>query len=114
MEIEDRNKTEMFNPYERLVDIIVEGQVRRVPENNTILRCLQFLALEPVSEAELCWNGDCLNCKVSIAVNGVNSSAIACRQQVSEGMEITKLSDHLSEAVRDAFAADDGTNILEL
>ena len=43
----------------RLIEITLCGEKRLVPENNSILRCLQFLEMEKVSDANLCWNGDC-------------------------------------------------------
>jgi hypothetical protein len=37
---------DMFEPYDRLIEIEILGKTRSVPENNSILRCLQFLDLE--------------------------------------------------------------------
>ncbi|HTH38231.1 MAG TPA: 2Fe-2S iron-sulfur cluster-binding protein [Pyrinomonadaceae bacterium] len=84
---------EIFEPYEKLIDVTVCGERRRVPENNSILRCLQFLEMEAVSDSELCWNGDCLGCQVWIK-NGENEKAVmACRTNAEDGMEIVRLSE---------------------
>jgi hypothetical protein len=84
---------EVFEPYEKLIDITISGERRRVPENNSILRCLQFLDMEAVSDSELCWNGDCLECRVWIKNGEKERAVIACRTNAEEGMEIVRLSE---------------------
>ena len=86
---------DIFEPYEKLIEITIEGAAHRVPENNTILRCLQFLDIEKISDAELCWNGECLDCRVAIRTEGKERTVIACRTKVAEGMAITHVSDAL-------------------
>jgi hypothetical protein len=86
---------EIFVPYERLIEIEVLGRKFRVPENNSILRCLQFLEMETISHADLCWNGECLNCQVAIDAGGKERSVIACRSDVSEGMKIVRMSEEI-------------------
>ena len=86
---------EMFAPYERLIEIEILGRPRRVPENNSILRCLQFLQMDNISNADLCWNGDCLNCQVWIERNGKEKAVMSCRTTVSEGMKIVRISPDL-------------------
>jgi len=86
---------EIFEPYEKLIEIDLCGKRRLVPENNSILRCLQFLDMESVSDSELCWNGDCMECQVWIRNGEKEKSVIACRTKAEEGMEIIQLSDSL-------------------
>lgn len=84
--------TEILEPYEDLLEITVLGRECRVPEKNTILRCLQFLDPENISDAELCWNGECLDCMVELAAsNGATKRVIACRTLAENGMEIIGL-----------------------
>jgi NADH dehydrogenase/NADH:ubiquinone oxidoreductase 75 kD subunit (chain G) len=83
---------EMFEPYDRLISITIEGCKEMVPENNSLLRCFQFLDVEGISDAELCWNGDCLDCQVLVKIGDSTKAAIACRTIVKENMEITGLS----------------------
>jgi len=85
--------TEIFEPYEKLIEISICGERAEVPENNTILRGLQFLHMESVSDSELCWNGECLDCQVWLKVGDKEKAVIACRTQVVEGMEIVKIAD---------------------
>ncbi len=86
----------MFEPYDKLLAITIEGRVEYVPENNSLLRCLQFLDVEGISDAELCWNGDCLDCQVWIKNGDTEKAVIACRTTVREGIEITRLSESIN------------------
>ena len=84
---------EIFEPYDRLVTITICGRERQVPENNSILRGLQYLDMETISYGDFCWNGECLNCQVWVRSGDKEKAVIACRSNVSDGMEIVKLSD---------------------
>lgn len=86
---------DIFEPYGKLIEIDLCGSKVRVPENNTILRCLQFLDMETISEAELCWNGDCLNCQVRVLTGEKEKTVIACRAYAVEGMAIVGINDDL-------------------
>ena len=92
---------EIFEPFERLIEIEICGETRRVPENNSILRCLQFLEMETVSNGDFCWNGECLNCQVWIRNGDKEKAVIACRALVQEGMQIVKVSDDVRAAFSD-------------
>jgi NADH dehydrogenase/NADH:ubiquinone oxidoreductase subunit G len=87
---------DIFEPYEKLVTITLCGKTREVPENNTILRGLQFLDVEAISYGEFCWNGECLNCQVWLKQGEKDKAVMACRTNVSEGMEIVKMSDEIA------------------
>jgi hypothetical protein len=89
----DKDLPNIFEPYERLIDITVCGELRRVPENNSILRCLQFLEMEAVSDSELCWNGDCMDCQVWVKNGEKERAVMACRTNAEGGMEIVRLSE---------------------
>lgn len=84
---------DIFAPYERLVDIEILGESRRVPENNTLLRCFQFLAMESISYGDFCWNGECLNCQVWLQQGDKEKAVLACRTTVIEGMKVIRLAD---------------------
>ncbi len=86
----------MFEPYELLLRINILGKDHDVPENNSILRCLQFLEIEKISDAELCWNGECLNCQVWLKSDEGEKAVIACRTKVKAGIEISRLSDAIA------------------
>lgn len=93
------NHPEMFAPYERLIEIEIKGRKFEVPENNSILRCLQFLEMNSISNADLCWNGDCLNCQVWIEKGNKEKAVIACRTTATEGMKIVRISEELPFSV---------------
>lgn len=88
---------DIFEPYDRLVAINICGRTVEVPENNSILRGLQYLDMERVSEAELCWNGECLDCQVWIKYGEKEKAAMACRTNVFDGMEIVRVSEQLAD-----------------
>ena len=56
--------TQVFRPYERLVDIKILGKTFQVPEKNTILRCFQYISPETIPYGRFCWNQDCQYCRV--------------------------------------------------
>ena len=86
---------DMFEPYERLIEIEILGTKYRVPENNSILRCLQFLDMESISYGDFCWNGECFNCQVWLKNGEKEKAVMACRTNVVEGMQIVKMSDQI-------------------
>ncbi len=89
---------DVFEPFERLVTIEICGSEREVPENNSLLRCFQYLSIESVSRGDLCWNGDCLNCQVWIAQpDGKEKGVISCRTKVSDGMKIVRMTGEMNE-----------------
>ncbi|MEP6787118.1 MAG: 2Fe-2S iron-sulfur cluster-binding protein [Acidobacteriota bacterium] len=91
MNIEDIK--DVFQPYDRLVEIEICGEKRMVPENNTLLRCFQYLALESISYGDFCWNGECINCQVWLQNGEKEKAVMACRTIVTENMKILRLAD---------------------
>jgi hypothetical protein len=82
---------EIFQPYGKLVRIEILGRARMVPENNSLLRCFQFLSMESISYGDFCWNGECLNCQVWLRNGDKEKAVMACRTEVKEGMEIVRI-----------------------
>ncbi len=95
---------DIFQPYEKLVEIEILGRRFSVPENNSLLRCFQYLSLESISYGDFCWNGECLNCQVWIRDGEKEKPAMACRTTVAEGMQIVRLAPaiDLGEAAAEA------------
>ncbi|HSK72555.1 MAG TPA: 2Fe-2S iron-sulfur cluster-binding protein [Pyrinomonadaceae bacterium] len=83
---------EIFEPFERLVQIEILGEKVKVPENNSLLRCFQFLSMQTISYGDFCWNGDCVNCQVWLENGGKEKAVLSCRTEVREGMKIVRLS----------------------
>lgn len=99
MNIEDYK--DIFEPFEKLVKIEICGETKEVPENNSLLRCFQYLSIETISLGDFCWNGDCMNCRVWLENGARNKSVLACRTNVIEGMKITRMSKEIKLMVND-------------
>lgn len=93
----------LYRRFERLTEIILHGCAVSVPENNSVLRCLQFLSLDGVSAGNYCWNGDCANCRIWFeGSDGRVCTGLACRMPVRSGLVITALSPDLEAALEDS------------
>ena len=92
---------EIFQPYERLVEIRIQGCRQQVPSNNLLLRCFQYLCLEDVSCGRFCWNQECKTCAIAYELeSGEPKTGLSCQTMVVEGMEIVKLTKELRWALR--------------
>ena len=94
MNLEDYK--DIFEPFEKLVEIEICGEVREVPENNSLLRCFQYLSIETISFGDFCWNGDCLNCQVWVKNGDKEKAVLSCRTKVEEGMQIIRLNKEIN------------------
>lgn len=86
---------EIFAPYEKLVKIEICGETAEVPENNWLLRCFQFLAMDSISIGNFCWMGDCANCQVWLESEQTGKPVLACRTKVEAGMKIIAMNDEI-------------------
>lgn len=95
--------TTLFRPYDKLVKITLLGREAEVPENNTLLRCLQFLAPESVSYGRFCWNEDCQYCRLSYDLGEGTSTraALACKLLVEEGMRVKEVTTEIKYCLRE-------------
>jgi hypothetical protein len=84
---------DIFQPYDKLVEIEILGTIHKVPENNSLLRCFQFLAMENISYGDFCWNGECLNCQVWLQNGDKEKAVMACRTIVAENMKIVRIAE---------------------
>ena len=89
---------EIFQPYEKLIEIEILGAKHMVPENNSLLRCFQFLAMENISYGDFCWNGECINCQVWLQIGEKEKAVMSCRTNVEEGMKIVRMADGIDLA----------------
>lgn len=87
---------DIFEPFDRLIEIEILGHKYEVPENNSLLRCFQYLALENISYGDFCWNGECLNCQIWLENGDKEKAVMACRTMVAENMKIVRLADGIS------------------
>jgi hypothetical protein len=92
----------MFRPFSRLVKIAILGKEFEVPENNSLLRCFQYLAIETVSCGRFCWNEDCQYCRVSfdLGEGSKTRTALSCKLIVQAGMRIKEVTTELKYCLR--------------
>ena len=83
---------DIFEPFERLIEIEILGERREVPENNSLLRCFQYLSMDTISYGDFCWNGDCANCRIWLEDTAQEKPILSCRTKVQEEMKIVRLS----------------------
>jgi hypothetical protein len=88
----DAPAQEVYEPYSRLIPIFFKGKEYHVPENNTLLRVLQYLNSE-VAYGNFCWNGDCRNCQIVIRRDNESQevTALGCLTKVVPGLQIVRL-----------------------
>jgi len=102
--------SDLYEPYSRLIQIVILGKAFEVPENNLLLRQMQFVAAD-VGYGRYCWNGECRNCEIlyRIGPDAPEHPALACRIKGQESMRVTKLAFevkyNMSEALAGAPAA---------
>jgi 2Fe-2S iron-sulfur cluster binding domain len=93
----------LFRPYSRLIKITLLDKDVEVPENNALLRCLQFLAPDSVSYGRFCWNEDCQYCRVTYDLgDGTKErAALSCKVLAEEGMRVREVSSEIRYCLRD-------------
>ena len=93
----------MFRPYSKLVKIQVLDREFEVPENNSLLRAMQYLAPEDVAMGRFCWNEECQYCRVNYDLGDGTPvrTALGCKLMVQEGMRISDVSLELKYCLRE-------------
>ncbi len=97
---------DIYEPWQKLVRLVVLGRVFHVPEKNTLLRQLQYVS-EEVGSGRYCWNAECRYCEVHYTLPGDprEHAGFACRVRGSDGMRLTRLAPELRHNLADALAA---------
>lgn len=87
----------LYDPFDRLVEIEIQGKRFQVPENNIVLRCVQYLLDEGVVLGRFCWNDECGNCELSYETKDQPGlrRARGCQLVVEEGMILKELTPDL-------------------
>ncbi len=93
----------LFRPYEKLVKISWNGTKYEVPESNTLLRALQYLAPEGISYGRFCWNEECQYCRVTCDFGPGTAArvALSCKLMVQPGMRVTDASQEIRWCLRE-------------
>ena len=94
--------SEVFRPYERLVEITILGKTFLVPDRNSLLRAFQFISPETIPYGRFCWNQECQYCRVNCQLPDDDQPRpiLSCKFIVSEGMNISELAPELVGCLR--------------
>ena len=94
--------TQIFRPYERLVEITIRGKTFLVPEKNSLLRCFQFISPETIPYGRFCWNQDCQYCRVTCQLpdDDAPREILSCKFMASSGMDITHLAPEIAACLK--------------
>jgi NADH dehydrogenase/NADH:ubiquinone oxidoreductase subunit G len=92
-----------YEPFGRLLKIMVEGKTLEAPENNTLLRCFQYIDNQGVVPGRFCWNNECGNCEVTLRTTAHPEPRRirGCQTTVQEGMILSELTPELKYWLRD-------------
>lgn len=96
-------ESSIYDPFERLVDIEIEGSSFSVPENNILLRCVQFIVDEGIVLGRFCWNNECGNCELTWRTpdRPEPQRTRGCQTVVREGMVLSELTPDLRYWLRE-------------
>src|ERR1700723_3640994 len=94
--------SDIFRPYEKLVEISIMGKTFLVPERNSLLRAFQFISPETIPYGRFCWNQECQYCKVNCQLSDDDQARpiLSCKFLVSEGMNVTEMAPELVGCLR--------------
>ena len=97
--------SDVYEPWERLIRIVVLGKALDVPDKNLLLRQLQYVS-EDVGMGRYCWNAECRYCEVSYQRPGDDTehTGLACRLRGFDGMRLTKLAAEVRYNMSEALA----------
>ena len=85
----------LFGDFKKLLHVDVMGREILMPEDNTLLRGLQFASPQSISYGRFCWNGSCNNCTVTVRDGSCESKGPACRLDAIEGLCVTSVSNEI-------------------
>jgi hypothetical protein len=100
--------SDFYEPYEKTIRIRILGRDFEVPENNLLLRQMQYVSAD-IGYGRYCWNGECRNCEVQYRREdgGQDLPALACRIKGVAGMCVTRLAFEVKYNMSEALAAAD-------
>ncbi|MBV9088208.1 MAG: (2Fe-2S)-binding protein, partial [Acidobacteriaceae bacterium] len=93
----------IFRPYAKLLKLAIKDKVYEVPESNTLLRALQYLAPDTVPYGRFCWNEECQYCRVQFKAAGDDRvrQALSCKLMVQDGMEVVEVAAEIKYCLRE-------------
>ena len=83
--------SDLYERYEKLIPLVVLGRTFEVPEENLVLRQLQFVCPE-IGYGKYCWNAECRYCEVRYRIgDGPEQAGLACRLKGVPGMRLIQV-----------------------
>jgi hypothetical protein len=97
--------SDFYEPFQKLVRIVILGRTFDVPENNLLLRQMQYVAPD-IGTGKYCWNAECRYCEISYCrrAGEPEQAALACRLKGLEGMVVTKAAFEIRYNMSEALA----------
>ena len=96
---------DLLEPWQKLIRVVILGKVFEVPENNLLLRQMQYVAPD-IGSGRYCWNAECRYCEIDYTRGqGPATPALACRIKGLEGMRVTKCALEIRYNMSEALAA---------
>jgi len=98
--------SDFYETWEKLVRVVVLGRVFEVPENNILLRQLQYVS-EDIGMGRYCWNGECRYCEIHFEKPGDETvyPGLACRVKGTDGMRLTKVATEIKYNMSEVLAS---------
>jgi hypothetical protein len=97
--------SDLYEPWKKLITLVVLGRTFEVPENNLLLRQLQYVCAD-IGYGKYCWNAECRYCEVSYRIgDGPEQEGLACRLKGLPGMKLTKAALEIRYNMSEALAA---------
>src|SRR5690349_2559240 len=98
--------SDLYEPFTKLIKIVILGRIFEVPENNLVLRQMQYVAPD-IGMGKYCWNAECRYCEIEYCRDKASPStaALACRLRGLEGMRVTKAALEIRYNMSEALAA---------
>ena len=93
----------LYEPYSKLVKLKILGREFEVPENNSLLRCFQFVDPDAVAMGNFCWNGQCRNCLTTLRRDGLSQVCLSCRTTVKAEDSLEDISTDVAHVLRGAL-----------
>src|SRR5438093_13227914 len=92
----------LLRPFRRLIKLCIWKREFDVPENNTLLRCLQYLAPDGISYGRFCWNEDCQYCRVTfdLGEGTAQRAALSCKLMVRDRMRVVEMTTEIRYCLR--------------
>ncbi len=82
--------------------ITLKDRVVEVPENNMVLRALQYIAQENIAYGRFCWNEECQYCRVTydLGEGTAQHAALACKLMVQPGLRVVDCAPEVKYCLR--------------